>query len=220
MTLLRGALPSALLALLAGCDTLVDPSYPGEAMARLRGTIVGFGVEQVGDSAAILWNRNVGPSVPSGPFGLAPLVPSFPSGLTIHVLAPPPEEAYFGVTGENAQIAEAYLYLVRPGTTEPIASLDLVGTAVDSVLVYVRGEVQPGSMTASYLGGVRAPGYHLLDWRATAELTDAQSHFSERCAAEMPGAAAACRAKRLYRLVDTPADLDTELVFYRQGGGP
>jgi hypothetical protein len=216
----------ALLGVLAGCEPLVDPGYPGEPMARLHGTIVGVDPERVADSVAILWNRNVGPSVPSGPIALAPLHPAFPAALTIDVLAAPPDDAFFAVAGDTARIAEGYLYLVRAGAEPPIETRDFSATAVDFVLVYVDGDVAPGSLTADYLGGVLAPGYHLRDWRATLDLSPAQAYFGARCADAVSDAGAvdgqveACRAKRRYRLVDAAADLGTEMVFYPTNGGP
>jgi hypothetical protein len=125
----------------------------------------------------------------------------------VSVLAVPPDAAYFGFAGETARIAEGALLLTRGGA--------IAGEAIDDVLVYVEGEVAPGGLTAGYLGDVLAPGFHLREQRATAELTPAQAALAARC-----GGGDACRAPRLYRLVATPADLATELVFFRQEPAP
>ncbi len=212
---------------LSGCDAQVDPSYAGEAAARIRGTAVGFDDGETAGAAAILWNRNDGPDVPSGPLESEPLHQSFPSGLGIDVLGKPPAGAFFGFPDEGAAIAEGYLFLVREGVDGAPTVNDLVAAAVDHVLVYVEGRVEPDSLTAAYLGGVRAPGYHLLWWLPTADLTDAQRALASRCADALVAAgsttpdqaAADCRAPRLYQLTGTAADLATIVPFFRHQGG-
>jgi hypothetical protein len=216
-----GRLAALLLAVVAGCDAQVDGSYPGQAVIRLQGTAIGFGVEEV-EAAAIVWNQNRGHLVPSGPIAAQPMHPVFPAALTISILAPPPDEAYFGVDGETSSIAEGYLHLVGAGAGDDVGVDDFVGAAVDLVLVHVRGEVDPAGLLAAYLGGARSPGFHLLGWRATAELSDAQAYFTERCAEQMVAdgiltadvAQSECRFKRLYRLIDSSDGIDTRLQFY------
>lgn len=207
------------VALLAGavgaCDPQVDPSYAGEPLVRLRGTAAGFEVGQI-QSGAITWNRNVGIVVPSGPTVNEPVFLEFPTTVTLDVLGAPPDGAFFSVEGETASIAEGYLHLNDESGA-------IVGTAVDVVLVHVRGTVAPGSLTADYLGGVRAPGFHLLAWRATFDLTEAQSYFVARCVDDMVAAGkldpataeSHCGAPRRYKLVDSADDLDTPILFYR-----
>jgi hypothetical protein len=231
MTLIvpRPLLPAILLgATLLGCEAQVDPSYPGEAMVRLRGTAVGFAADEVAGSAAIVWNSNAGPEVPSGPRSVESLQAHFPADLTVEVLSRPPEQAFFAVEGETARLAEGYIYLVRAGAGRPPVGADFIGQAFDSVLVYVDGTVQPDSLTARYLGGVLPAGYHLADWRATAEVSDAQGYFADRCVgplAASPGftledAQTACRLPRRYQLSPAAGDLENPLVFFRHLGGP
>ena len=217
---------SLLLATLLGCDAQVDFVYSGEPLARLHGVAVGFGEEELGDTVAVMWNANRGYQVPSGPVVLQPLRPSSPSDLGIHLLAPPPDAAFFRLGDGAGDIAEGYLFLLPPDAGDSVEPDDFVGTALGNVVVYVRGEVQPGSLTEEFLGGAWAEGYHVLDWRATAELTASQAELAGRCTDEMVEAgilarAAAeteCRRTRLYRLVGTPADLETQLVFYWRPG--
>lgn len=200
---------------LFGCDAQVDPSYAGEPLVRLHGTAAGFDPGQL-EAARIVWNANVGVAVPSGPTVNEPIFVQFPSSLTVDILGAPPDEAFFAVEGESASLAEGYLRLVDGAGA-------VVGGAIDVALVYVRGEPAEGSVTAEYLGGVRAPGYHLLAWRATADLTPAQRYFSDRCVNDMvtagkldaPTAESQCVAPRRYKLIDSGADLDTSILFYR-----
>jgi hypothetical protein len=214
-----------LAAAVAACDAQVDPAFAGDPIATVRGSAAGFGLDEVDSVAAIQWNANHGPDVPSGPLSRAPLRTRPPATLTVEVLAAPPEAAFFRLDGESAEIAEGYVFLLAPGSGAAPGRGDFVGTALDVAVVYVSGEVQPGSLTAEYLGGVRAAGYHLLEWRATAELSAPQSQLTARCAAEMVAAGTlsadaaqiACRRPRLYRLTDTPSSFDTPVTFYRSG---
>jgi hypothetical protein len=224
-TLLIGAVA---LATLPGCDSQVDPSYPGEAVVRLSGTAVGFGPDEVAGAAIIVWNSNSGPEVPSGPRTVESLRARFPADLTVEVLSRPPQEAFFAVDGETARVAEGYIFLVRAGASRPPSGDDFIGQAFDTALVYVEGVVQPDSVTAKYLGGVLPPGYHLTDWRATADVSEAQRYFADRCAAPLAAARnlsieaaqLACRLPRRYQLSGAAEDLDTVLVFYAHLGGP
>ena len=102
------ALASALFAgaaFMGGCDAQVDGSYPGEALARVHGTAVGFRPDELADGAAIRWNTQRGADLRSGPVDALPLETTPPSGLTVLVLAPPPDEAYFAFDGEPVRIA-------------------------------------------------------------------------------------------------------------------
>jgi len=188
--------------LVAACDAQVDAGYAGQPLARLSGTAAGFGPEDVVDAAEVRWNAQRGADLTIGPREALPIESAPPSALRVLVLAEPPDDAYFGFDGEPARIAEGALRLTRDG--------DVVGEAIDDVLVYVEGEVAPGSLAAGYLGDTLAPGFHLREQRATAELTAAQAVLAARC-----GGGEACRVPRLYRLVATPDDLATEIVFFR-----
>jgi hypothetical protein len=207
----------SLLLALAGCDAQVDSSYAGEPQLQITATAAGFTANELAGSAAILWNRNIGVEVPFGPLIREPLRAKAPSGVIVDVMAPPPPEVFFGFTGETATIAEGYPFLVRAGAGEPLSSEALIGTTLDVVLVFVRGTVEPGSLTAAYLGGVRASGYHLLARQATAELSTAQRALVDQCVAGLrPDALAACRWPRLYQLTDATS----EPRFFRHFGGP
>ncbi|MEO7730002.1 MAG: hypothetical protein ABIY55_03450 [Kofleriaceae bacterium] len=187
---------------IAACAAQVDAGYAGQPLARLSGTAAGFGPADVVDAARVRWNPQRGADLTAGPREALPIESAPPSSLTVLVLAEPPDGAYFGFDGEPARIAEGALFLTHGD--------DVIGEVIDDLLVYVDGEVAPGSLAAAYLGDALAPGFHLRDQRATAELTPAQAVLAARC-----GGGEACRVPRLYRLVATPADLDTEVVFFR-----
>jgi len=189
------------LLFLTACDAQVDTRYAGEPLVRVRGTAIGFSPEDLADGAAVRWNPQRGTDLTVGPMTVLPMEPLPPSGLSVSVVATPPDDAYFGFDGEPA-LAEGALLLTQGGT--------VVGTAIDMRLVFIDGEVAPDSLTAAYLGGALAPGFHLYIARPTAELTDAQAYFAMRC-----GGGGACRAPRLYKLVATPSDLATQVQFFR-----
>jgi hypothetical protein len=202
-----------LLLAFTSCDAQVDSSYVGEPQLRLSATATGFKADELADSAAILWNQNLGATVPSGPLIREPLHARAPSGLTIDIIAPPPAEVFFGFSTDAATIAEGYPFLVRAGAVEPLSPDALIGTTLD--LVLVRGAVEPGSLTAQYLGGVREPGFHVLARHPTAELTVAQRALVDQCVAGLrPDALSACRWPRLYQLTDATA----EPRFFRHYG--
>jgi hypothetical protein len=208
----------SVLALLLGCESLAGPTYAGDPALRIAGTIIGPGVDQVGDIAAILWNANDAPRVPTGPTTAVPLRPMFPANLTLDILSAPPASAFFQFEDGAVRIAEGYFHLARVGAAPPFGSDDLVGAALDTVVVYVEGTMADGSLAADYLGGRLEPGYHLLGWRATATMTAAQGYLSQRCAETGEGSVPDCAKDRLYRLIETSSDLDTLVVFTRHVG--
>jgi len=198
---MRLALVLAVLAVFVACDAQVDSRYPGEPLVRLHATAAGFRPDDFADAGAVSWNAQRDAAL-SGAVEALPIESAPPSSLSLLVLAAPPDDVYFGFDGEAPRLAEGALVLTRAGA--------VVGEAIDAALVFVDGEVAPGSLAADYLGAALAPGFHLRERRATAELTRSQADLAARCGGGDP-----CRAPRLYRLVATPADLATELVFFR-----
>ena len=185
----------------AACDPQVDGSFAGDAFVRLRGIAVGFPADATIDGAAVRWTAQGGADLAAGPTTPLPLEFA-PPAVVVPIVSLPPDEARFGFAGAPPRIAEGTLFLTHAG--------DVVGVAIDFALVYIDGDVAPGSLAADYLGGVAAPGFHLYDVRATASLIDAQADLAARC-----GGTAACTQPRLYRLVSITADLGTQLQFFR-----
>jgi hypothetical protein len=205
--LAAGLRPMLLAALALGaCDAQVAADYPGEPLVRIRGVAIGFDDGQTASAAAVRWNPQRGADLTAGPRQALPLRTRPPAGVTLEVVTAPVEQAYFGFAGEPARIAEGTLFLTHGDA--------LVGEAIDFALVHLDGEAAPGSLAAAYLGGALAPGFHLLDVRATAELTPPQAYLAARCREAEGEEAAACRASRLYELIPTPDDLDTALPFF------
>lgn len=187
--------------LVAACDAQVDGSYAGDAYVRLRGVTVGFPARAFVDGAAVRWTVQTGADLRAGPTLALPLE-SAPPAVIVPVVSLPPDEVRFGFAGEPARIAEGTVLLTDGG--------DITGEAIGVALVYVDGDVQPGSLAADYLGGVAASGFHLCNVRPTASLSAAQADLAARC-----GATAACAEPRMYRLVASAGDLHAELQFFQ-----
>src|SRR5262249_9190707 len=145
----------------------------GAPAIEIRGALVGFAESDRPGTGTLLCNRNLRASLPAGPIVTEPTRFRFPDAVTIRVLAPTPDGGFFALPGEVVRVAEGYLYVAAGDRAVP-RSWDFIGGVFDVVLVYVDGDVAPGSMTAAYLGGVLAPGFHLRAWRATAALGPAQ----------------------------------------------
>jgi hypothetical protein len=192
---------AAVVLLVAACDVQVDGSFAGDAYVRLRGITVGFPAQAVIDGAAARWTSQTGADLRAGPTTPLPLEFA-PPAVIVPVVSRPPDAAMFGFAGGPARIAEGTL-LVTDGSS-------VVGEAIDFALIYVDGDIRPGSLAADYLGGVAAPGFHLCDVLATAGLTDAQADLAARC-----GGTVACMQPRRYRLVPIAADLNAQLEFFR-----
>lgn len=199
------------LAVAGACDAQVAPEYAGDPLARIRGMAIGFDDGESASGAAVRWNPQRGVDLTAGPLQALPLHTLPPAGVLLDVVTAPVAGATFGFDGEAARIAEGTLFLTDGEW--------LVGEAIDFALVHVDGEVAPGGLVAAYLGGELAPGFHLLDVRATAELPPAQAYFAARCEESGAGDAAACGAARRYELLPTPDDLDTALPFFTRFGG-
>jgi hypothetical protein len=188
----------------AACDAQVDGGYPGEPVARVHGTAVGFSPEDIADGAGVRWNTQQGADLTAGPVTPLPLESRPPSSITVLVLAAPSDDAYFSFGDDSPRVAEGSLFLTHDDAT--------VGVTIDSALVFVDGDVAPGSLAAEYLGGTPAAGFHLYDERATAELSAPQAYFAMLC-----GGGEACERPRLYQLVPTAHDLETTVPFFRRG---
>lgn len=203
---------------LAGCDPLVDTTYPGEPLVRLQGVVSstqGTDIAPTGAKGAVLWQA-ANLSELTG-FTRLPLSLDFPV-LTFEVMEPPADDAVFQVDPGEPVIGEGYLHIVKPTTGERARPEDFLATEYDHALIYVAADLPPGGPTAQYLGGALGAGFHVAVRTATATLTPPQQALVERCvqlATGMPPdrVRASCTAQRLYRLDPAPEDLTTLLRF-------
>jgi hypothetical protein len=203
----------------SACGALVDSDYAGEPLLRLQGVASGARLSSVtttGVKGAVLWQ---GLDV-AGPVGFTrlPLAFEFPA-FWIDVLTLPGDAAALRLGPGEPMIAEAYLHIVKPGTSPTPRSDDFLATDYAHVLVYVEAACPPDGMTAQYLGAPLEPGFHVMVRTAVAELTAPQHVLVEQCvelATAMPPARAraSCTEQHRYQLAPAPDDLDTILQFH------
>ncbi|MDI1451595.1 hypothetical protein [Polyangium sp. 6x1] len=153
----------------AGCDSQVDPTYQGEPLATVQGSVVNDGSAASAAEVALIWalpQQN-----PDGLFGTnAAVSGQFPASFTLPIFAPPPDAALITAeeTGED-KVGLALILAVEPGTSEGAITgfeqveANMLGMSEGHVLVYVDHELAPGSIWESLLGGRPSPGYHLME---------------------------------------------------------
>lgn len=189
----------------AACDAQVPDGYAGEPVARIHGMPIGFSAtDRAPDGALVRWNSQRGADLAAGPTTPLPLESAPPSGVTVLLLAAPPEDAYFEFADGSPRLAEGYLVLTRDG--------DVVAATVGVALVFADGDVASGTMAAAYLDVAAAAGFHRFDQRATATLSAPQAYFAKLCGGGDP-----CNRPRLYQLAPKASDLATSVPFFRRG---
>jgi hypothetical protein len=218
---------TSLAVLTAGCDAMVDADYAGEPTVRLQGAATSSShadlVTSTGVKAAAVWQGIEYQD--GGAFTRLPLRMEFPV-FWIDVLSPPDDGVAFTLGPGEPPIAEAYLHIVKPDTGAQALAGDFLASDFDHALLYVSATPAPGGLTAQYLGGAPAPGFHLMSRTATDALTLPQQGLVERCVASAPpgvlavSARAGCTARRLYQLAPASHDLETILAFHVRASGP
>lgn len=207
----------ALISACIACGSLVGTDYAGEPLLRLQGiasTAPGTSLAIAGVKGATYWQA---PDPMTGAFTRLPMHIEFPT-FWIDVMASPRPQALFRLDASGPLIGEASLHIVKPDTGSVPSTGDILATDYQHVLVYVSDELPPDGLTAMYLGAALAPGFHVMSWSSTVELTAPQQVLAEQCIAAAPAPAEhvriACRLRRLYRLTPTPDDLETVLRFH------
>jgi hypothetical protein len=216
---MRAIAASITTACLAACDPLVDADYSGDALFRLQGVASstrGEGVTTTGVKGAALWQATSSWGMTA--FTRLPLSVEFPA-FWIDVISLPRDEVLFELAPGEPAIAEAYLHIVKPDTGSAPRADDFLATEYGHALVYVSAELPPSGMTAGYLSGNLAPGFHVMTRTSLTELTVPQQLLVERCVAlavDTPPdrARASCTVQHLYRLEPAPDDLTTILRFH------
>jgi hypothetical protein len=193
-----------LLVLLAGCDPLASPSYVGEPMFVLSGTLAG--TENPG-GVALMWQDTAaagGPGVAVTPLQVEL---EFPAKFRAAVPLPPPDAARFAF--DDVELAEAYVFVVDdPDASRP----EPRGLDRARVLVWASADVEAGTQAAEYFGGPMPGGYHLRRYMPAAA-SDAQRVMIERCTQAAPRAA--CETRRGYGLVATDDAEPLRIVVVR-----
>jgi hypothetical protein len=165
MRRLLAVLPLVLCLVLApGCDSAVDVSYRGEPLLTLRGDVnsarPGLGpVEKL----ALRWvGANSSPARDQvALFSIETKAGSGVTRFTLPLYEPPPQDVLFRL-GDGPGLAIAYLLVYDRDAVDLFDRHQVVGAAENHVVVYVDGQVQPGSQTAAFLQSTPRPGYHLM----------------------------------------------------------
>jgi hypothetical protein len=152
---------------LAACTSQVDPTYQGEPLATVQGSVDGDGSSPA-SSVVLIWDVNDHPLDLVGT--TAPITDQFPAGFTMPLYTPPPDDALIVATetGTDA-VGVAYIVVAKAGTSEgkildgdQLVS-DMLGMSEDHVVVYLDHALMTGSKWEPLLGGRPSAGYHLMD---------------------------------------------------------
>jgi hypothetical protein len=189
---------------LAGCDPAASPSYRGEPLEDLAGTITGaLSRPPPPADLLLLWiNWRTAPGTVVGT--RVPVAGSFPAGFSLELYVPPPPEAMNVLPNTTVEpdLAFAWIMVLRSGAVPPgrdilfhqdvkaLSTGDVLGWAQDYVLAYLDRNADPGSWAAATLGGALPRGYHLMRVDGT---TQADLAAIAMCKATMGGNSGSCK---------------------------
>jgi len=170
-----------LTALGAGCDGVADPTYQGEPLATLRGQLQIQGTPPPAQVVLIWTNSDANYFAREHVDAIGD---GAPTEFKLNLFGPPAEEVFIDLTNGGAnpnesKVAFGLIAVMRQDTNLGLFQGDsdirrkpedaprpLLGSAEYQALVYVDSNVQPGTRTASLLGGTLSAGFHLMqyDW--------------------------------------------------------
>lgn len=167
---------------LAACNSQVDPTYQGDPLATVQGSVDGDGSSPASE-VVLIWDINDHPLDLVGT--TAPVSDHFPAGFTMPLYTPPPDDALIVATETGTdKVGVAYITVVKAGTSEgkilngDQLESDLLGLGEDNVVVYLDHELMTGSEWEPILGGRPSAGYHLMD---VVRKTPAQKQAVQDC---------------------------------------
>lgn len=167
-----------LILLLLGCQPLADPSYRGEVLGLVAGTISSEITPPPPAEVLLLWIS--WKSDPGTVLGTRAAVEgSFPSRFQVELYDPPPDAALNVLPPADAQRAEptlgiAWLVVLAQGASptlhRELSHADIkglsqgavLGWAEDNVMAWVSADAAAGTFAAEILGGPAARGFHLM----------------------------------------------------------
>jgi hypothetical protein len=171
-------LPLLLLAL-AACDSQVDGTHNGDALANLSGNVANERTVPIGGDAevVILWMNSSG----SPDIAVAETVPvegSFPAAFQLAIYEPPLDALINDY--QDSRMGVAFIVSAVAGT-DLINNDDgagVLGMDVNHLLVYLPEDVQPNTNVAAVLRGTPKAGFHIYD---VGHLTEAESEERAMC---------------------------------------
>jgi hypothetical protein len=170
---------AAVLALfLVACQPLADPTYRGELLGSVDGTIESDLSLEPPAEVILLWL--VWATDPGTVVGdRVPVEGQFPSRFTIDVYLPPPSSALNDLPPALDSVPEprigfAWIVVLRAGAAPPgravlthadvkgLSTGSVLGWAEDYVVAYLDRGAAPGSSAAQILGAALPAGFHLM----------------------------------------------------------
>lgn len=150
-----------LAAIAAGCGTQSDDTYQGEPLAVLRGQVTTQETTPPpADEVNLAWLQIGEPSL-----GVvaeqAPVTGQFPAEFELELFAPPPDAAINNLPDLGGKFAISMIASLDP-TSDLVNNPVIWGLAEQHMLAYLPETIDPHTMISDFLGGVTAPGYHLM----------------------------------------------------------
>jgi hypothetical protein len=132
----------SVLALHAGCGEQADPSYQGEPLAVIKGTLTSSQPTLPDADLVLGWpdqTKSDGASTPFATFVRVEVAATLPAHFTAEIFQPPPATAYIvqppgGDRLVGPRFASALILLTRRGATVTDTSVDAVNRASSPVL--------------------------------------------------------------------------------------
>ncbi|HTE55305.1 MAG TPA: hypothetical protein VK698_30840 [Kofleriaceae bacterium] len=163
----------------AGCDTQASDDYRGEPMVRLDGTLTSTIEDPPATLLPVLaWSNVVDPG---GDYTIAEqaiVTLEFPAQFHMEIFQPPGPRALNDFTQGGQRPDEIHVGVahivawpddmlpgpqVRADDDDDDDGPDVFGVAEHQLLIYVEGDVAPGTFSAELLGGELEPGFHVMD---------------------------------------------------------
>lgn len=166
------------LAPLAACDSQVDGSHQGTALASIGGSVRNTRTLPVssGSEVVVVWQNSSGSPDLSGADSVE-VEGTFPAQFTLSIYEPPAPELmndWYGV-----KVGVAFIIAGEPGHDFSTDSeVGILGIEDDHLLVYVPAAVPAGSAAATLLRSTPAAGFHLY---GVHKLTEAETANREAC---------------------------------------
>jgi hypothetical protein len=158
---------TALALAASGCGAQAEPGYLGEPLVTLTGRVApSQEASALPLEAAVLWQKGALPT--TGDQVLAARAPVEGGAFTVRLYQPPPAEVLRPLAPGEVAFARATAASLPFGLSAPDVSAPATtaspayGIDPGHWLLYLAGDVPPGSLTAWWLGQALPAGYHVV----------------------------------------------------------